>query len=194
MKILFVVPPFPNRVREYLILPSLELCIISSILKNDGHIVELLDMKIGNMSIEEGIRRCRAFVPDFILIEDEPKNHCNTIEFVDQFRLFYERNVPICLRGEIPSFIPQIVLDRHPNINYITRFDDDFAFQRIINAHPDFSKIDTIPNIAYRKDDKVVVTDRVECSYDLDSLPKPNRQLYDIAKYLHYLNGTPKPS
>lgn len=184
MKILFVVPPYPNRVREYLILPSLELCIISSILIREGHEVELLDMKIDNMSIEEGINRCIEFAPDFILIEDEPKNHCNTIEFVNQFRLSDDRNIPICLRGEIPSFIPQIVLERHPNINYITRFDDDFAFHKILKSHPDFSKIDAIPNIAYRRDDKVVVTNNVECCYDLDILPKPNRRLYDIVKYL----------
>lgn len=184
MKILFVVPPYPNRVREYLMLPSLELCIISSILKKDGHVVELLDMKIDNMSIEEGVIRCKAFAPEFILIDDEPKIHCNTIEFIDRYRLSDDRNVPICLRGEIPSFIPQTVLDRHPNINYIIRFDDDFAFQKIINTYPNFSKIEAIPNIAYRKGNKIVVTDRFECCYDLDSLPRPDRQLYDIAKYL----------
>ena len=128
MRILLVVPPYPNRVCEYLILPSLELCVISSILKKEGHVVKLLDMKIDNMSIEEGISRCKAFAPEFILIDDEPKIHCNTIEFIDRYRSSDDRNVPICLRGEIPSFIPQTVLDRHPNINYIIRFDDDFAY------------------------------------------------------------------
>ena len=53
MKILFVAPSFPGHVKEYLILPSLELCILSSILKEKGHTVNLLDMKINSLDCDE---------------------------------------------------------------------------------------------------------------------------------------------
>ena len=39
MNVLVVVPNFPNRIKEYLVLPSLELCIVASILKNNKTIV-----------------------------------------------------------------------------------------------------------------------------------------------------------
>ena len=45
MNVLVVVPNFPNRIKEYLVLPSLELCIVASILKNNKHNIELIDMK-----------------------------------------------------------------------------------------------------------------------------------------------------
>lgn len=185
MRILFVIPPYPNRVSEYLILPSIELCIASSILKKEGHSVDMLDMKIDNMSVEDGVIRSIEQSPDAILIDDEPKIHCNTLDFVRRFRRLSKHHIPICLRGEIPSFIPQVVMERNPGIDFIVRFDDDYAFLKILNAYSSNSALDIIPNIAFRNDcGEVVVTKRVNGEYDLDSLPMPDRRLYNIGKYL----------
>lgn len=185
MRILFVIPPYPNRVSEYLILPSIELCIISSILKKEGHSVDMLDMKIDNMSVEEGVLRCIEQAPDVILIDDEPKIHCNTLDFVHRFRRLSQHHIPICLRGEIPSFIPQVVMERNPGIDFIVRFDDDYAFMKILNAYTSNSTLDVIPNIAFRNDrGEVVVSKREKSKYDLDSLPMPDRRMYNLEKYL----------
>lgn len=186
MKILFVVPPYPNRVSEYLILPSIELCIISSLLKQEGHWVRLLDMKIDNMSIIDGVKQAIEFAPDFILIDDEPKIHCNTLLFATQYREASQSHTPICLRGEIPSFIPQPVLSRHPEIDFIARFDDDYAFINIIHSYLDREKLKAIPNIAFRDyENRIIITNRHTNHEPLDTLPMPDRRIYDIDKYLY---------
>ncbi len=53
MNILFIIPNYPDRVKSYIILPSLELAIISEVLRKKEHICELLDMKINDYSISD---------------------------------------------------------------------------------------------------------------------------------------------
>lgn len=186
MKILFVAPSFPGHVKEYLILPSLELCILSSILKEKGHTVNLLDMKINSLDCDAVNKNIEPLSEDydFVLIEDSPETHCNTVKLVVLFRQLYPA-VKIILRGEIPSFIPEEVISRNPNVDFITRFDDDYALLRIIeestSCDPNYNRI---PNIAFNSLDGAVVTQTQKRSYALDDLPRPDRKLYDVKKYL----------
>ena len=53
MNILFIIPNYPDRVKSYIILPSLELAIISEVLRKKEHICELLDMKSNDYSISD---------------------------------------------------------------------------------------------------------------------------------------------
>ncbi|MBR5824008.1 MAG: radical SAM protein [Paludibacteraceae bacterium] len=183
-KITFVVPPYPNRVREYLMLPSIELCIIAQILQDNGHIVSLIDMKIDNMSISEGIDKIHNTSPDFVVIEDDTKCHCNSILIINELK---DRlcDVKIGMRGEISSFIPLTTLERNKYLDFILRFDDDYSLLKVIDAYVNGNSLYEIPNIAYKDNRNMcIVTKTKSKSYDINTLPMPNRRLYDIDKYL----------
>lgn len=184
MKILFVAPPFPGRVENYLVLPSLEVCIMSSILKNEGHVVEMLDMKINQYKVSEYEKLLYSYSPDVVCIDDEPKTHCNSKKLIQLTRKVYGRKVHIVMRGEIASFIPKVTLERNPEIDFISRYDDDYAIRDILHAIDHNLPFDTIDNIAYR-DKAGIYVNNVNCKkYDLDSLPMPDRNLYPVEKYL----------
>lgn len=184
MKIMFVVSPFPNRVREYLMLPSIEVCIMSAILKVAGHEVCLADLKLDNGSEEDLLLKVTAFKPEVICIEDEPKTHCNSVKLIE----FLKKNtdkIKIGIRGEIATFVPETTLKRNKGLDFILRSSDDYALKKIIDAGFDDNRMKQIPNIAFRNTEgDIVLTEYQAIKYDLDSLPMPDRRLYDIDKYL----------
>lgn len=184
MKIMFVVPPFPKRVREYLILPSIEVCIMSSILKNEGHEVRLVDMKITNVEYEELLAEVLQFQPDIICVEDEPKNHCCSMQVID-FIYKNASGIKIGMRGEISTFVPKTTLEHNRGLSFLLRSTDDFALSKIIKSGFQDEMMGKIPNIAFRDTkNNIIVTDFTGTDYSLDTLPLPDRRLYDVEKYL----------
>ncbi|MBE5955526.1 MAG: radical SAM protein [Lachnospiraceae bacterium] len=184
MNVLFISPAFPDRIKEYLILPSLEACVMSSILKEHGHQVDMLDMKIHGYNVEQAIAALPKSLPQLICIEDELSTHCTTLKLVERLKEVWE-DVKIAVRGEVATFVPQELLRRNPLVDFAVRFDDDYALLKIIEAMEQKRTFASIGNIAYRSPEGgIVVNDREQRTYQLDSLPMPDRKLYDIDLYL----------
>lgn len=183
MNILFVVPCFPKSIKEYLVLPSLEMCIMSSVLKENGHNVELLDMQINDYRIENVAELLHHYNPDYICIEDMAQLHCNSKKIIEISRSVYGEHAKICIRGEIPSFIPETILQRNQALDYVLRYETDYSLLDIINCE-NKEDLEKIPNIAYRVGNEIVLTNEKHGVLDLSLLPKSDRRLYDIDKYL----------
>ncbi len=185
MNVLFLVPNFPNRIKEYLILPSLELCIMSNILKENNHKVSLIDMKINGYQVEDLKEILPTDVPDIVLIDDIPETHCNTKLIIEMMRKKYGNNLKIGMKGELISFEPQMIMERNPMLDFGIRYDDDYALLNYINNMKNDRNLQSVNNIVYRDSKgEIVITDRQCCMYELDSLPMPDRELFDIKKYL----------
>ena len=181
MNVLVVVPNFPNRIKEYLVLPSLELCIVASILKNNKHNIELIDMKINDYCVEDLPRLLPKASPDIILIDDIPETHCNTKLIIPLLREKYGKKIKIGIRGELVSFEPKMIMERNPELDFGLRYDDDYSLINYIN---NLNNPEKVNNIVFRNNDRIVVTERKNRDYELDTLPMPYRKLYDIEKYL----------
>lgn len=181
MEILFVVPNFPNRVEEYLILPSLEVCIMSTILKKKNYNVSLLDMKIDKLTVSDLDGILSNYSPDIIVIDDIPETHCNTKKIILKLRNYYGNSVKIGIRGELISFEPQMIMERNKELDFGLRYDDDYA---LVNYIKNITNLSIVDNIVYRKEGKIYVNQLKKTEYELDSLPMPDRNIYDIKKYL----------
>lgn len=189
MKILFVVPCFPERIKQYLILPSMELCIMSAVLKDQGHSVEMLDMQINDYRIEDVENHLSRYTPDIVCIEDMAQIHCNTKRVIAACRNVYGDSAIICVRGEIPSFIPDTILRRNRDLDFVLRYETDYTLSRIIEALDGEKDLKEIPNIAFRDrtslSGNIIQTPPPKTRYNLDDLPKADRHLYDLKKYLN---------
>lgn len=182
MNVLVVVPNFPNRIKEYLVLPSLELCIMAQILKDNKHEISLIDMKINSYDINDLEKKLPKNAPDIILIDDIPETHCNSKKIIKLLRQKYGKKVKIGIRGELISFEPQMIMERNKELDFGLRYDDDYSLLNYINNIDDPKNVN---NITYRdSDNNIVITSREFNSYELDSLPMPYRELYDLKKYL----------
>lgn len=188
MNILFVAPSFPGRVSEYLILPSLELCLMSSILKNDGHNVWLYDMKIKHHTHEDALKYFEAIeaIPDFVIFDDSPEVHYTTKKVLPIVKRIFPGS-KIALRGEIATFSPRETLLRNKDIDFLLLNDDDYALKNVIDRyllHMD-NIYENVNHVAYRFNNDVVIVQHQQRNYKLDELPYPDRRLYDIDAYLH---------
>ena len=182
MKIVFVIPNFKEHAKEYLILPSIELCIMSAILKNQGHSVEMIDMRINDMEPESIEDILADFSPDIVCIDDIPECHCCTKELLP----IIKRNLPeqsfLCVRGEYISFETEMVMRRNNEIDFGLLYETDYVISELIEYKQNKRKLKDISNLAYRDNDKIVVNNIK--SIDINELPMPDRKLYDIEKYL----------
>ena len=182
MNVLVIVPNFPNRIKEYLVLPSLELCIMAQILKDNGNKIKLIDMKINSYQLDDLENILPKRKPDIILIDDIPETHCNSKKIIILLRKKYGDKVKIGIRGELVSFEPNMIMERNELLDFGLRYDDDYSLLNYIN-HIENPR--DVKNIVYRDNNgKIVVTERQINQYDLDSLPMPYRELYDLKKYL----------
>lgn len=186
MNVLFVTASFPGRVKEYLILPSLEMCIQSAILKSNGNTVRMYDMKIDQISAEQNYSYMSElnFSPDIIYIDDSPETHFTSKVVIRDARRIYGDSVLIGIRGEIESFEPLMIMERNPDLDFIIRYDDDYCIERICEALEEGVSFCDIPNLVYRNGDEIKLNTVKERDYDLNALPYPDRKLYDISKYL----------
>lgn len=182
MKIQFVIPNFMNRTKEYLMLPSLEVCIMSQVLKDEGHDVGIIDMRINDYSNQQLIALLKEHNPDIVCIDDIPECHCCTKVILPLIRNNVRKDVTICIRGEIESFEPEMILERNPEIDYVLRYETDHALKEIIEYLQNHRTVESINNIAYRENDEIIINQTK--SVDISDLPLPDREIYDIGKYL----------
>ena len=185
MNVLFVAPSFPGRVSQYLVLPSLEMCIMSSLLKNAGHEVKLYDMKILHHTYSDAPTALQnlGFSPDVVLIDDSPEVHFTTKRILPTIKSLF-RGTKIVVRGELATFIPEAILERNSDIDFLIMTDDDYALLNIVSAISSGSmSFDSIDNIAYRHMGSIVINRAPKRQYNLNDLPMPDRRLYDIALY-----------
>jgi len=182
MNILFILPNFPEGVKSYLILPSLEFSVMSSILKENGHKVSLLDMKINDYSICDLDRLLSDIQYDFICIESTSQDHCEAVKVIKECKRL-NKDVPIALRGEISSFLPSECLEHIETLDYVMRFENEKTILALVNAIEESGNISNIPNIAYRMNGEIIVTPLEKPIENLNDLPYPDRKMYDIKKY-----------
>lgn len=181
--VLIVIPNFKKRMKEYLILPNLEVCNISSVLKKASICVNLIDMKINNISVDDLPIFLGKYKPDYVLVNDDPQIHNCTIDVIKKIREYYGLKTKIVLRGEIATFIPKVTMERNKDIDYIIRYMDDYALLNIIKSKNE-SELNHIYNICYRKNNEIIITEENQNYYDINDLPKIDRRLYEIDKYL----------
>ncbi len=182
MRIQFVIPNFKNRTKEYLIIPSIEICIMSQILKDEGHIVNLIDMRINDYKSDDLRKLLKDFNPDIVCVDDIPDCHCYTKEILPIIKNNISAKSKLCMRGEIATFEPKMVLDRNPEIDFLLRYETDYVINEIVEYMENKRSIESISNIAFRSDNQIILTEIK--SVDLTLLPLPDRTLYDIPKYL----------
>ncbi len=182
MKVLFILPNYPVNIRNYIILPSLEIATMASVLEEKGHSVSLVDMKIDNMEVWDLENAMKDINYDLVCVESIVQDHCEALKTIDEVRRI-NRSVPIVLRGEICSFLPVECLEHNKNIDYVMRFENEKTIIELIDYLNGNIGIQNVHNIAYRDNNCIIINDLEKPVENLDDLPMPKRQLYNLQKY-----------
>lgn len=183
MKIVLIWPDLPKAINEYLMLPSLELCTLSALLKQNGNEVSLIDMRINKFSIHDLDRLVINAETEMYYIQGTIHNHCNVIEIAKRLKKLRPKSI-IVLGGEVATFMPMDTLKRNKDIDYIVSYEPEFTMSELCETITSGKTIDNVKNITYRRDGEVVANQLIPPKYDLNMLPFPDREIYEIEKYL----------
>lgn len=158
--------------------PSLGLACIAAPLLEKKHNVKILNLNLVEKPDEYLQETVREFKPDLVgLTSTTPliKRVYRLAELIKKI----DSAIGIVVGGPHPSALPKDVL-AESRIDCAVTGEGDFIFRSIVENGISAAT----PNIAYKKDGKVIVSEKQDDFIgDLDTLPFPAYELFDIKKY-----------
>lgn len=142
------------------------------------HEVKIVDMKVGNVSLENLKEILLAFKPDFVGIR------CLTYQSAVVYSVCeYVKSIfPGCkvvVGGPHAGANPQEIISK-PFIDYVTVGEGEVTFFEIVSGKNPAE----INGLVYKENNKIRTTSPRELIKDLDTIPVPAYHLVDIEKYV----------
>ncbi len=156
---------------------------VSSILKEEGHEVQVVDVKAEKLSREEAFEKIEDFDPDLIggLL----------IPYTADIALDWYRDISD--RFDAPIVVGNHAVKHYPEAVMSNEFIDYGVVGSALNSVPKLVEylegedvdLSEIENLAYREDGEVKINKPDENTEDLDKLPWPDRESIDNSLYHH---------
>lgn len=202
MRILLVNPPRFNGipvVREerceiterYSVLPPYSLLQIASILRTQGHQVQLIDANGWNLSWEEVNKRIKKVKYNILIFRFTP----TTFDWDTKIASVSKKNHPNALTAGICwtlRTVPKEVLQGAVDLDIYIRHEYETVTPSLISAISHGDDLSTVLGIAYRGSHDVKVNGPAKPMSDWDSLPLPAFDILPSLKY--YFTNTPHGS
>lgn len=148
---------------------------LSSYLKLHGHRCELF-LAGGERDMISAIERAN---PDIVASSTITGSHLWALKIARQLK--QRLRVPIILGGAHPTFFPEVIAD--PGIDLICRGEGEQALLELMNRIAQGKEIHDINNLWIKENGKIIKNDFGELINDLDTLPFPDRSLYQKYKF-----------
>ncbi len=149
---------------------------LSSYLKHKGHSIDL----IIETDADKAAQYVAAKGPDAVAFSTVTGQHKTTLEIATAIKRS-SREIPIILGGPHPTFFPEII-ESEP-IDIVCRGEGEEAMVDLLERIDQGSGIEDIPNLWVKKDGEIIKNDVRPLIADLDSLPFPDRTVYDKYDY-----------
>jgi len=163
---------------KYLLYPNTGLGYIAQSLKNNGIIYDTLDMRLG-YPLSRLMRKIKEFNPDLIGIS------MRTPEYKLQYRMIsrIKRSFPktkIALGGDHSNLMREETLLECPEIDYAVVFEGEKTFINLIQNENNHKKL---KGLIFRNNGKVIYNGDAEFEKDLDNLPFPRYERFNLGEY-----------
>lgn len=181
MKVLLVYPNIVESPKDI----SIGLGIISSILKQNNHSVELIDTTF-KITDEDIIKKVKRFDPDIVGVTAATNDLSNAVRVCRLIKKI--KKIPIICGGYHATVAPQDIMN-------IDCFDiaaigeAETSFLELINSLESGKSRTDIDNLWFKKDGKIIKNKVGELCQNLDSLPFPDRKIFKYQKYIESNRG-----
>jgi len=169
MKIALIEPKSPDyHVYSHLVIPRLGLPILGTILRDEGHEVDIYVEDLQGISTAEAWDILKS---DLVGFSCTSATAPRAYAMAGLLRL---RGVPVVFGGVHPTFVPEEPL-RHGD--YVIVGEAEEAFPRLVSALENGGDLSQVPNLYYRKDGRVTHNEKRALTCDLDQIPIPDMSL-----------------
>ncbi len=189
MRVLLTLPPDIHRLEIYRVTgmkaPPLGLAYIAAVLEKHGHKVKIIDTPTLEIGFQEWISEVKSWKPDVIgismLTPTAPKGYMAAKLIKEELG----KDVIVVAGGSHTTFMYVEALNN--NIDVVVRGEGEYTTLELINALEkhgfDKSVLTKIKGIAFKDNDKIIVTPNRPFIEDLNKLPWPARHLLPMDKY-----------
>jgi len=180
MKILFI---YPNLTRQEYI--SLGIAYLSSCLKRNGHQVYLIDYTFGGKG-NDCIKKIKEIGPDLICFSLRSGEYNFSSKIASEIKQNF--NIKILFGGVHPTVDPENTI-KDESINMICLGEGEEALLELVEKMEKGEDYFSTKNFWFKKDGQVIKNPLRPLNQNLDSIPFPDRDLFDFKKYVDCRNG-----
>jgi len=182
MKILFVYPNIVESPKDI----SNGIATLSAVLKNKGHETSLIDTTF-KLSDEEILTKAKSFNPDLIAITTA----ANDFEYASGIANLLKKNlkVPLIAGGFHPTIAPEEAISKK-SFDMICIGEGEQALLELVTNLENKKPITKIKNLWFKKNGKIIKNPVRPLIQNIDSIPLPDREIFDYHKYLEWNHGT----
>jgi radical SAM superfamily enzyme YgiQ (UPF0313 family) len=158
--------------------PRIGIASIASYLLDNGMSVSIMDPDAYKLDVEQIRDRVKQEKPDVVGLPAFTEEVCDANEIAKAVK---EVNPDILtvVGGPHPSAIPMQTLEEFPHFDVAVFGEGEIAMQEIVHGKP----LEEIQGIAFRKNRGIRLNSQRSLIKDINSVPFPAWQLYDLDKY-----------
>lgn len=182
MRVLFI---YPNLMRQENI--SLGMAYIFAHLKAHGHSVYLVDYTWGGR-IKDTILAVDRFRPDLIAFSIRSGEFAFCLKVAKKLKDYFGSHMKIIFGGVHPTVNPEEVINEDC-IDFICLGEGELAMAELCQKMERKEPIDQIKNIWVKEDGIIKKNDVRDLIEDLDEIPFPDRDVFDIERYISSRDG-----
>lgn len=182
MRILFV---YPNLMRQENI--SLGIAYISASLKAYGHSTYLVDYTWGGR-VKDTILAVNKFGPDLVAFSPRSGEFTFCLKIARRLKEYFGAEMKIIFGGVHPTIDPEGVIGKDC-VDLVCVGEGEGAMVELCQKMEKQERIDQIKNIWVKQDGVIRKNDVRVLMENLDEIPFPDRDLFDIGRYISSRDG-----
>ncbi|MCJ7645789.1 B12-binding domain-containing radical SAM protein [bacterium] len=182
MKVLFI---YPNLMRQENI--SLGIAYISAYLKARGYSTYLVDYTWGGR-VKDTILAVRKFGPDLVAFSIRSGEFTFCLRISRKLKDYFGSDIKIIFGGVHPTIDPEGVIEEDC-VDMVCVGEGEQAIAELCQKMEKKKPIDQIKNIWVKKDGIIKKNDVRDLIEDLDEIPFPDRDLFDMGRYISSRDG-----
>ncbi len=135
------------------------------------------------MPVSEIAREVASYRPDAVGISCIFSSQFPTVAQICEAVKKIDPDILTLTGGTHPTFMPERSLNKSPHLDCVVRGEGELTLQRIVDTTLDEGDWKSLPGVAFRDNCRPVVNPEAELVGELDSLPRPARDLLPMDKY-----------
>ncbi|MBI2650468.1 radical SAM protein [Candidatus Woesearchaeota archaeon] len=176
MKVLLVIPP---NIGRYVVatIPHAGIAYLSAMLKKEGHKVCLADMRM-HASNDYLFSKIKEFKPDMTGMTTASIGYKMAYEIIGAIKDKYPK-MPVAIGGSYASTVHSKILEE-TKVDYVVYGEGERTFLELAGN----KELVQINGLIYRNGDEIIMNPPYPLEQDLDKLPFPDYELFDLDKML----------
>lgn len=179
--ILLILPPLVGSDRSQV--PPLGLGYLAAVV-NHQYSVKIVDMAAAKYRKKDLIQILETERPKLVGISSVVNAHNNGCRVAQVVKDTLGEDTMVIMGGPHVTFLADQTLKENPSIDVIVIKEGEETFKELVSYRfTGTPGLETIKGVAFRKNDEVVFTEERSLISNLDSIPFPARELFDLSLY-----------